>query len=306
MIISYLLPLSVTTTSLPAATGGHSYTATLAATGGVAPYSWSVPPGTLPPGLSLSSAGVISGIPDVAGTYTFTVKVTDWESTPMTATKVLSISVSGPMISALRPDHGPSFGGTVVEISGTGLACPRHDRSCRVSVTFGGHRALVLFASSTAVLVIAPPGHGTVQVTVTVGGVSSQATAAGLFTYQFELFRFLLSGGRTARPAEDHEHGPPSSAAFRMHVKCRHGEHSGTGCPGAGAGHPRGGGPVAGAVQQAYLLALLEEDARRARNVMLLRQVRQTGGGYAAAPGETVDELGAIRAERDQRNADGA
>ena len=39
---------------------------------------------------------------------------------------------------------------------------------------------------------------------------------------------------------------------------------------------------------------------------MLLRQVRQTGGGYAAAPGETADELGAIRAERDQRNADGA
>ena len=183
VIISYLL-LAVTTTSLPAATGGHSYTATLAATGGVMPYSWSVPPGTLPPGLSLSSAGVISGIPDVAGTYMFTVKVTDAESTPMTATKMLSISVSGPVISALKPDHGPSFGGTVVEITGTGLACPRHDRSCRVSVTFGGHRAFVLSASPPAILVIAPPGHGTVQVTVTVGGVSSQATTAGLFTYQ--------------------------------------------------------------------------------------------------------------------------
>jgi hypothetical protein len=61
-----------------------------------------------------------------------------------------------------------------------------------------------------------------------------------------------------------------------------------------------------GQSMQAYLLALLEEDARRARNVMLLRQVRQTGGGYAAAPGETADELGAIRAERDQRNAYGA
>lgn len=61
-----------------------------------------------------------------------------------------------------------------------------------------------------------------------------------------------------------------------------------------------------GQSMQAYLLALLEEDARRARNVMLLRQVRQTGGGYAAASGETADELGAIRAERDQRNADGA
>ena len=44
-----------------------------------------------------------------------------------------------------------------------------------------------------------------------------------------------------------------------------------------------------------YLLALLEEDARRARNVMLLKRVRETGRGYVAAPGETAGELGTIR-----------
>jgi hypothetical protein len=37
---------------------------------------------------------------------------------------------------------------------------------------------------------------------------------------------------------------------------------------------------------------------------MLLRQVRETGGGYVAAAGETEAELDTIRAERDQRNAD--
>jgi len=61
-----------------------------------------------------------------------------------------------------------------------------------------------------------------------------------------------------------------------------------------------------GQSMQAYLLALLEEDARRARNVMLLRQVRRARGGYVAGPGETASELDAIRAERDQRDAGGA
>lgn len=59
-----------------------------------------------------------------------------------------------------------------------------------------------------------------------------------------------------------------------------------------------------GQSMQTYLLGLLEENARQARNVMLLRQVRETGGGYVAAAGETAAELDAIRAQRDQRNAD--
>ena len=46
-----------------------------------------------------------------------------------------------------------------------------------------------------------------------------------------------------------------------------------------------------GQSMQAYLLALLEEDARRARNVMLLRQVRETGGGYVAASARRLGSL---------------
>ena len=57
-----------------------------------------------------------------------------------------------------------------------------------------------------------------------------------------------------------------------------------------------------GQSMQAYLLALLEEDARRARNVVLLRELRQAKGGYVAVPAETTEELREIRAERDQRN----
>ncbi|MGH3319247.1 MAG: hypothetical protein ACRDN9_03535 [Streptosporangiaceae bacterium] len=54
---------------------------------------------------------------------------------------------------------------------------------------------------------------------------------------------------------------------------------------------------------QVYLRNLLEEDARRANNVALLKRVRAVGGGQVSEPGETARELGAIRAERDARNA---
>src|SRR5260221_287374 len=51
---------------------------TLAATGGLPPYTWSVSAGALPPGIILTAAtGVVSGIPSTVGTFTFTVKVTD-------------------------------------------------------------------------------------------------------------------------------------------------------------------------------------------------------------------------------------
>ena len=59
---------SVTTSSIPAGTVGSAYATTLLASGGTAPYNWSLKTGTLPAGVSLSAAGALSGTPTAAGT----------------------------------------------------------------------------------------------------------------------------------------------------------------------------------------------------------------------------------------------
>ena len=75
--------LGIATSSLPGGQVNTVYpSTTLTASGGVAPYTWSLAVGSsLPPGLTLSSTGTISGTPTSAATFTFTVTVTDASGT---------------------------------------------------------------------------------------------------------------------------------------------------------------------------------------------------------------------------------
>jgi hypothetical protein len=76
-------PLSVTTTSsLPQGVVSTSYTTTLIASGGTTPYGWNAASGSLPPGLSLSRAGVLSGTPTASGSFSFGVPVSDSQQPP--------------------------------------------------------------------------------------------------------------------------------------------------------------------------------------------------------------------------------
>lgn len=87
-------PLTITTASLPSAITGTAYNASLSASGGTKPYSWSLASGQLPSGFNLSSAGVISGTTTQSGTFSFNVRVTDSASPANSVTTALKIVVN--------------------------------------------------------------------------------------------------------------------------------------------------------------------------------------------------------------------
>ncbi|MHB1317020.1 MAG: kelch repeat-containing protein [Anaerolineae bacterium] len=81
----------VTESPLPNGAVGTQYAVTLEAEGGTQPYSWSIATGALPTGLDLDDgAGIISGTPTTAGTFGFTVQVTDNSGVVVTKTFVVA------------------------------------------------------------------------------------------------------------------------------------------------------------------------------------------------------------------------
>jgi len=70
-----------------------AYTATATASGGNGTYSFSVSGGTLPPGLSMSTAGAITGKPTTAGAFPFTLNATDTSSPALHGSVATSIVV---------------------------------------------------------------------------------------------------------------------------------------------------------------------------------------------------------------------
>jgi len=97
-------PLHIATTSLPNGTNGVVYNQPLIATNGYPPYTWTKASGTLPPGLTLSTNGIISGTPTTNGTSSFTVQVKDAVASsavkPLTLVVVTNSSPLRPVLSS--------------------------------------------------------------------------------------------------------------------------------------------------------------------------------------------------------------
>jgi len=95
--LKIVLPASGST--LPRGTVGVAYAQNFFLSGGVAPYTWSVAKGQLPSGLALTSPGApadnnnqLAGTPTAAGTFKFTMKVTD--STGQSASQQFKLTIN--------------------------------------------------------------------------------------------------------------------------------------------------------------------------------------------------------------------
>jgi uncharacterized protein (TIGR03437 family) len=199
--------------SLSGGAVGSGYSQKLSATGGTPPYNWTVASGSLPPGLLLSSAaGTLTGALTAAGTFSFSIQVSDSAgSTPVSQqfsvviTSASTMLISGvAMVNAASYAAGSVSPGEIVVIFGSGfgphtLANLQLDSRGYVGTALGGTQVLfdgvaapMIYAEAGQVSVVVPyevSGENATQVQVVYQGQSSNlvsmpvsAVMPGVFT----------------------------------------------------------------------------------------------------------------------------
>lgn len=193
-----MLPLGVTTSSLGAGTTGTAYSASLAATGGAAPYAWAVTAGSLPDGLLLVPGGAISGTPLGAAASVFTVTATDANGS--TAARQLSLAVANPAVLTIVTP--PLTAGVTGTAYATSLAAVSGGAPYVWSLAAGALPAGLTLSGSGA-LAGTPSTAGTSNFTVRVTDVMS-ATATRAYTLTvtsvLEITTAALPDARTGEP----------------------------------------------------------------------------------------------------------
>ncbi len=130
-------PLTISSSTLPAATTGIAYAQNLHALSGTPGFTWSITSGSLPSGLTLdATTGLISGTPQAGGVANFTATVTDNGTPPQKQSTSLSISVAA----ASQQDSGPGTTWYVRKDGGTRYSAHATKGQCdgKADAAYGG------------------------------------------------------------------------------------------------------------------------------------------------------------------------
>ena len=121
-------PMTITTPSpLPTGTINSTYSQQLNVTGGTAPYTFAIAtPATAPPGMTITSSGILSNVPKSAGTFTFTVQATDTNGFQASKVFQLSIAPQGALLttSVRSLTFSASVGGDTPPIQSVAVTAP--------------------------------------------------------------------------------------------------------------------------------------------------------------------------------------
>jgi hypothetical protein len=165
-------PLSISSTTLPEATQKKAYSATLNVTGGTAPYSWSLSPGSsLPAGLSLAEAtGIVSGMPTAAGSGSFMATVSDSSNPIQIKSAKISLAVTSTPLTIGSTTLPGGTDGT--EYSGS-LTASGGKLAYTWKISGGALPAGLTLATATGAITGTPTVSGTFNITLSVSDTSS-------------------------------------------------------------------------------------------------------------------------------------
>lgn len=183
--------IAVSPTTVPAAAVGSVYNQTITASGGTASYTFAITAGALPAGLSLSSAGALSGTPTAGGTFNFTVRATDANS--FTGSRAYSLTVNAPTI-ALAPTTLPA--GAVATAYSQTISASGGTAPYTHAITAGALPA-GMSLSSTGTLSGTPTAGGTFNFTVT---ATDSSTGTGPYTGS-RAYSLTISAATVVLPA---------------------------------------------------------------------------------------------------------
>ena len=257
--------VTLTPATLPGGTVGVAYNQTITASGGTAPYTFTVTSGTLPAGLTLTPAGVLSGTPTTAGSSTITIRGTDANGCfgERTYTIVIAAAPVCPTISISPPtvpngQVGVAYSQTLTASGGTapytftvasgtlpagltvtpaGVLAGTPTTAGSATFTIRATDANGCFAQITYTIVVAPAACPVITISPpafppgTVGVAASlQLTASGgTGSYVFSVIAGTLPAGVTLTPGGLLSGTPTAAGSSTVTIQAT----DGNGCPGA-------------------------------------------------------------------------